>query len=400
MAVAIAALVGGVGQIAIQWPSLRREGFRYRAGLRSARSRRCGACCVLMGPGTIGLAATQVNLFVNTLLATSQGTGAVSWLTYAFRADVSADRPVRRVDRHGGAAGGLAPRGGRRCGGDPADRVARSRADADAQRAGDARADRARDADRAAAVRARTLSAGRHRGHRGRAAAATRSGWSAIRRRGSCRRCSTRSARAACRRSSARVAIARQRRRSASRWCARSDFGGLALGTSLAAIVNGGGCCWLLRRRLGGLEGAGCRTTLVKVTVGVGGDGGGGRRDSARDGSRAAGTRLMPQVLRLARDHRRRVVMLAAAAMRAARRGVRRRGRHGDGTGTEVARQRRWTAALPVRICPIPDLRMPRYSSPTRSSFSFGPGPLSTALKALIGANVVDVRASRRSCRR
>ena len=26
-----------------------------------------------------------MNLFVNTLLATSQGTGAVSWLTYAFR---------------------------------------------------------------------------------------------------------------------------------------------------------------------------------------------------------------------------------------------------------------------------------------------------------------------------
>jgi putative peptidoglycan lipid II flippase len=38
-----------------------------------------------MGPGTLGLAATQVNLFVNTLLATTQGTGAVSWLTYAFR---------------------------------------------------------------------------------------------------------------------------------------------------------------------------------------------------------------------------------------------------------------------------------------------------------------------------
>jgi putative peptidoglycan lipid II flippase len=38
-----------------------------------------------MGPGTIGLAATQVNLFVSTLLATSQGTGAASWLSYAFR---------------------------------------------------------------------------------------------------------------------------------------------------------------------------------------------------------------------------------------------------------------------------------------------------------------------------
>ncbi len=43
------------------------------------------AVVVLMGPGTIGLAATQVNIFVNTLLATSQGPGAVSWLTYAFR---------------------------------------------------------------------------------------------------------------------------------------------------------------------------------------------------------------------------------------------------------------------------------------------------------------------------
>ena len=31
---------------------------------------------------------------------------------------------------------------------------------------------------------------------------------------------------------------------------------------------------------------------------------------------------------------------------------------------------------------------MPRYSSPYASSFSFGPGPVSTALKALIGANV------------
>src|SRR5688572_4518241 len=38
-----------------------------------------------MGPGTIGLAATQVNLFINTLLATGEGTGAASWLTYAFR---------------------------------------------------------------------------------------------------------------------------------------------------------------------------------------------------------------------------------------------------------------------------------------------------------------------------
>jgi putative peptidoglycan lipid II flippase len=39
----------------------------------------------MMVPGTIGLAATQVNILVNTILATSQGRGAVSWLNYAFR---------------------------------------------------------------------------------------------------------------------------------------------------------------------------------------------------------------------------------------------------------------------------------------------------------------------------
>ena len=38
----------------------------------------------LMGPGTIGLAATQINLLVNLQLA-SREVGAMSWLNYAFR---------------------------------------------------------------------------------------------------------------------------------------------------------------------------------------------------------------------------------------------------------------------------------------------------------------------------
>jgi putative peptidoglycan lipid II flippase len=83
-AVAIAAIVGGIGQVVVQWPVLRREGFRYRPRF-DLRDRELRRVLLLMGPGTIGLAATQVNLFVNTLLATSQGTGAVSWLTYASR---------------------------------------------------------------------------------------------------------------------------------------------------------------------------------------------------------------------------------------------------------------------------------------------------------------------------
>ena len=82
--IAIAAVLGGLGQIAVQWPSLRREGFRYRPildfadpGLREILR--------LMGPGTLGLAAVQINVVVNTSLAATQEQGAVSWLQYAFR---------------------------------------------------------------------------------------------------------------------------------------------------------------------------------------------------------------------------------------------------------------------------------------------------------------------------
>lgn len=83
-AIAIGTLLGGVAQLALQWPTLRREGFRYHAVLdwRDDGLRRM---LLLMGPGTIGMAATQVNLVVNNQLATGEGTGAVSWLNYAFR---------------------------------------------------------------------------------------------------------------------------------------------------------------------------------------------------------------------------------------------------------------------------------------------------------------------------
>jgi putative peptidoglycan lipid II flippase len=82
--VAIAVLVGGIGQIVIQWPPLRREGFRYKAVL-DFRDEGLHRVLLLMGPGTIGMAATQINVFVNTVLATGEGTGAVSWLGFAFR---------------------------------------------------------------------------------------------------------------------------------------------------------------------------------------------------------------------------------------------------------------------------------------------------------------------------
>jgi putative peptidoglycan lipid II flippase len=82
--IAIAAVLGGLGQIAVQWPSLRREGFRYRPILDFADSG-LREILRLMGPGTLGLAAVQINVVVNTSLAATQEQGAVSWLQYAFR---------------------------------------------------------------------------------------------------------------------------------------------------------------------------------------------------------------------------------------------------------------------------------------------------------------------------
>jgi putative peptidoglycan lipid II flippase len=82
--IAIGTLLGGLGQILVQWPSLHREGFRYQPVL-DFRDPDLREILRLLGPGTLGLAAVQINVFVNTYLATTQEQGAVSWLTYAFR---------------------------------------------------------------------------------------------------------------------------------------------------------------------------------------------------------------------------------------------------------------------------------------------------------------------------
>ncbi len=84
LAMAIGTLVGGLGQVMLQWPTLRAHGYRWTPRLDFADPglRRM---LVLMGPGIVGLAATQLNVFVNTVVATGEGTGAVSWLGYAFR---------------------------------------------------------------------------------------------------------------------------------------------------------------------------------------------------------------------------------------------------------------------------------------------------------------------------
>ena len=81
---AIGTLLGGVAQVALQWPALIKEGFRFRPqfGFSDPRFREIVR---LMIPGTLGLAAAQVNQLVNVYLATSEGEGAVTYLGFAFR---------------------------------------------------------------------------------------------------------------------------------------------------------------------------------------------------------------------------------------------------------------------------------------------------------------------------
>jgi putative peptidoglycan lipid II flippase len=83
MSLAAGMLFGGVAQIVAQWPALRREGYRHQ-WILNPRDPNLRQVLVLMGPGTLGVAAAQINVFVNTVLATSQE-GAPSALSYAFR---------------------------------------------------------------------------------------------------------------------------------------------------------------------------------------------------------------------------------------------------------------------------------------------------------------------------
>jgi putative peptidoglycan lipid II flippase len=77
-------MVGGVLQFLVQVPSLRALGFRFvpRLDLSDPGLRRVAW---LMLPATFGLAATQINILVDTALASWCQDGAITWLSLAFR---------------------------------------------------------------------------------------------------------------------------------------------------------------------------------------------------------------------------------------------------------------------------------------------------------------------------
>lgn len=79
----IGTLIGGLCQFLVQIPSLYRVGFRFRP-LLSVRDAGVRRVMRLMTPAVIGTAAVQINVVVNTLFATDINGGA-SWLNYSFR---------------------------------------------------------------------------------------------------------------------------------------------------------------------------------------------------------------------------------------------------------------------------------------------------------------------------
>jgi len=81
---AFGALLGGLGQLLIQVPALRAQGYRWRPAV-SFRDPDVLRMVSLMTPAAVGIAAVQVNNFVSTFLASMLVEGSVSWLNYAYR---------------------------------------------------------------------------------------------------------------------------------------------------------------------------------------------------------------------------------------------------------------------------------------------------------------------------
>ena len=81
---AIGVIVGGIGQLAFQIPSLLRIGFNFRfiIDFADVGLRRIGR---LISPMIMGLSASRINILINTLLASLLIEGSISYLNFAYR---------------------------------------------------------------------------------------------------------------------------------------------------------------------------------------------------------------------------------------------------------------------------------------------------------------------------
>lgn len=84
-------MLGGVLQLAVQWPALARIGMRPRMrwswrGLRESQAHPgVRRMLVNMGPALLGVGVSQLSLMINTQISSRLAEGATSWLNYADR---------------------------------------------------------------------------------------------------------------------------------------------------------------------------------------------------------------------------------------------------------------------------------------------------------------------------
>jgi putative peptidoglycan lipid II flippase len=87
----VGVMAGGLLQLVIQVPALRRLGLLPRVGLRWSRVREAfrseatGRVVRLMVPALFGVGVAQISLFINTQLASRMASGSVTWLSNADR---------------------------------------------------------------------------------------------------------------------------------------------------------------------------------------------------------------------------------------------------------------------------------------------------------------------------
>ncbi|MFN9748300.1 MAG: murein biosynthesis integral membrane protein MurJ [Burkholderiales bacterium] len=90
-ALAVGVMLGGVLQLGVQIPALKRVGccprigFRWRSIQRSWHHPGVHKVLKQMGPAVLGVSVAQLSLLINTQIASHLGVGAVSWITYADR---------------------------------------------------------------------------------------------------------------------------------------------------------------------------------------------------------------------------------------------------------------------------------------------------------------------------
>lgn len=84
LGLAVSVIVGGVLQILVQVPAMRRAGL-FTLPARNPFHPPVGNIARLMIPAVLGSAVYQISIFINTILASLLVTGSVSWLFYADR---------------------------------------------------------------------------------------------------------------------------------------------------------------------------------------------------------------------------------------------------------------------------------------------------------------------------